>query len=64
MGIIEAIREEIFEQGQKKGQRKAIIEGIQNALKEGLSLQQISRIFKVEIEFVQEVQKGNIKIEE
>lgn len=61
MGIIEAIREEIFEQGE----RKAKIEAIQNALKQNiLTLEQIAQIFEVEISFVQDIQKGNIKIED
>ena len=64
MGIIEAIQEEIKEQIEERVEKRKDIKGIQNALRQNLPLKQIAQIFEVEISFVQEIQKGNIKIED
>ena len=62
MGIEEAILQEVREQGVQEGLREKTIKGIQKALIRGkLSLQEISEDFEVSLEFVQKVQKGEIK---
>ncbi|MCU0445703.1 MAG: hypothetical protein MUE85_12390 [Microscillaceae bacterium] len=64
--IIEEIREQAFEEGEQlglqKGEHQKTIKGVQKALKQNkLSLAEIADLFEVSLDFVIQVQKGEIK---
>ncbi|HAI77334.1 MAG TPA: hypothetical protein DCM08_13955 [Microscillaceae bacterium] len=66
MGIEEAILQEVREKsekrGEKRGETQTKIKGIQKALERNkLTLNEIAEDFEVSLEFVKQVQSGEVK---